>query len=49
MEAEEADGSEDIDSACSDDEDARNPLPALRTVARCEDEEYNKALVPVQM
>lgn len=45
LEAEEADGSDDIDSFFSDDEDAGSPLPALRIVGRCGDDEQNNVLV----
>lgn len=45
LEADEEDGSEGTESAGSDDEDARNPLPALSTAKRSEDDEHNTALV----
>lgn len=47
LEAEETDGSDGSDSAGSDDEDARNPLPALNTVTQCEDDEHKMELVSV--
>lgn len=48
LEADDADGFKPVDTACSDDDDARNPLPALRTVVGCEDEERTTSLVSVE-